>query len=1847
MRDPRAILLENALIDTRNLLNFSFPPSLRSEAEPGCYIVQARNPLTAVFQRTLVANGATPISYIPNNACLVRMSAAVAQRLAADPAVASVLPYEPYYKIKSSLLDLVLALDSGSDVAETKIAVRVLLFNDAQDNTLVQLKEGGLAIASVEPSPFGVVATTRCSPEKLAWIARLDGVQEIELDHQRVSATDLSRATIGVAPGPVNPANYLGLSGSNILVNVIDSGVDTNQPDLAGRVQWDLPASGTDSNGHGTHIAGVIAGSGSQSLSVSNAPGSPMPPSPLQFRGVAPAARLFSIATAPASSLSGADSYVQQTAARSAALISNNSWHYAGDNDYDLGAASYDAAVRDALPTMSGSQPLLFVFAAGNTGHGADDGTGGVANSIQSPGTAKNVITVGALEQLRLITNQTWSCSSNGTGASCQTNAPWLSLTDSSNQVASYSSRGNVAPGIEGATGRFKPDIVAPGTFVISARSTTWNQAAYYSLSNNFFNLSPDANYEQVLSNLDIGLGPFYRFESGTSVAAAEVSGTLALIQEFFEHRLLRTNSPALMKALLLNGARALQGGYDPRSPGATNVQGWGLVRLPGSLPASLTNAPSSAAAMLAFDQSPGEALFAGQQRTRLVSVAAAARNVPFRVTLAWTDPPGNPVAGVKLVNDLDLIVTNLDTGAVYWGNDFNAGAQFNSAWQPGNTPNSDLVNNVENVFLAPPLGSRYSVTVLVHRIGVNAVSERTDELVQDYALVISSGDGQISDALNLTDSSLSTGSLPGTTFITNTFSRSSSDFGTVLLHQRVSAFGTLPATNVIGLPGSSNAVITIGSPQQWHFYVFTNDSPYTNAVFLTFQGRSLAAAPAWTDFGNSNAPGQVWLPGADVDLYVSRDAALTNLDPNVLAAADMSLSRGANEAILYSNATPGLYYIGVKCESSEGTEYGLVVDLSQHPFVQVDGQGDELLRGFPEPAVVPNGSASLPGQAYTFYVTPDSLPVRRAILTNLVSVAAVGDRQLTLAHGDSTVVLHNHSTNAPLGTQTFIYDDSGEGDINGALLSDGPGSLRSFAGHDAAGLWVLTTSTTNQAATNLASSIFIEQQQDLAGAIAPTILPGACRQDYLAVPLSATNVTVLASIMPGTGPASIQVFPLETSPSNCPSILIDSSGVGTVLSVDDTSHPPLQPGLYIVRTCNLGQNPMAVTIQGNSIMAPVAPLPNVYNSTQSQVIPDNAVSTSAIRVTNTDPVLLAEVGVRIEHPRVSDLVLTLIAPDGTRVLLQDMRGGSSSDGLGSSVVVTNSTPVSFSGGPVAVTNTFDSGETAGTILINYDFFALPDEMRLYYENNLLFDSGLVSFRGSTNVNYGPGNATSFTIVMNQGGNPQPNTSWFYSVTSTHHDPLDVIFTENTNLTITPIKFAPAPLTNFTFSPADGLLQQGIFYLPEQSLDKLAGKPAYGQWMLEVRDARAGATNPPPTLVNWQLALWLANSQSVPIQLVHSQQITNLIGPGEIQVYQVAVPDYVSFSTNTLLNSSAPVNVLFNPIAPPTGTNASDTVLAVGSISGAWTLQTNASPGLLPGSSYFLAIQNTNPSTVSVSLVIDFDAETVITLSAATPYAKINPGPLNSSDFYRYVVSLDAVRVQFEVNGPTSDVTLVARKGPPLPSLSSYDFISANPGTNDEQIVIYDYSRPVPLNGEWFLTVVNVTGSPAAYTIMATEFQDYGTNLVLSGPTVDTNGICFSWNSLPGIHYVLQGKINVTEADWTNLSSTITASDYTTGYCLSSPSPFAYFRVVESLALVPAIPIISTVTAVSRGTLLQWTDPTNLTFQVQWTPALVPANWQPFSARVTSTTGIFQFLDDGSQTGGLSSPRFYRLRQEP
>src|SRR5437879_8495393 len=95
-------------------------------------------------------------------------------------------------------------------------------------------------------------------------------------------------------------------------------------------------------------------------------------------------------------------------------------------------------------------------------------------------------------------------------------------------------------------------------------------------------------------------------------MAAAGVSGVLALMEEFFEQRLKLGFSPALLKALLINGARSVNPdipGYDFGVTNAVKIQGWGLVNLTNSLPAAVTKADNKTWPVAFFDQSPNNTL--------------------------------------------------------------------------------------------------------------------------------------------------------------------------------------------------------------------------------------------------------------------------------------------------------------------------------------------------------------------------------------------------------------------------------------------------------------------------------------------------------------------------------------------------------------------------------------------------------------------------------------------------------------------------------------------------------------------------------------------------------------------------------------------------------------------------------------------------------------------------------------------------------------------------------------------------------------------------------------------------------------------------------------------------------------------------------------------------------------------------------------------------------------------------------------------------------------------------------------------------------------------------------------
>src|SRR5207249_2521253 len=128
----------------------------------------------------------------------------------------------------------------------------------------------------------------------------------------------------------------------------------------------------------------------------------------------------------------------------------------------------------------------------------------------------------------------------------------------------------------------------------------------------------------------------------------------------------------------------------------------------------------------------------------------------------------------------------------------------------------------------------------------------------------------------------------------------------------------------------------------------------------------------------------------------------------------------------------------------------------------------------------------------------------------------------------------------------------------------------------------------------------------------------------------------------------------------------------GDCLSISPFDSPPLRPGRYYIGVFNPSPN-----VQRIRLFATVTLNPFTIQSTLKSIggptpILDDAVTYSYITNLSHLSISSLDVGVLVRHPRISDLALTLVAPDGTRILLFEDRGALSTNGLGTFSVATN-----------------------------------------------------------------------------------------------------------------------------------------------------------------------------------------------------------------------------------------------------------------------------------------------------------------------------------------------------------------------------------------------------------------------------------------------------------------------------------------------------------------------------------------------------------------------------------------------
>ncbi|MCL2766279.1 MAG: S8 family serine peptidase [Peptococcaceae bacterium] len=450
-------------------------------------------------------------------------------------------------------------------------------------------------------------------------------------------AGEITGAAAVNTPGFVMPN---GLAGAGQIVALADSGLDAGDinnlhPDLrstAGKMpkvvalrsytERTIP---DDPSGHGTHMAATIAGTGAASDG--------------RFRGMAPEASIyFQSITNPEGDPEPPDNLADLfgPAYSAGARVHVNGWG-GGDNVYGVSASQIDDFIRE-------NPDFLAVFGVGNSGP--------ERGSVTSEGNSKNALMVGASQLPR---------------------AAFVPHSEDTRTVAGFSSRGPTADG------RVKPELLAPASAVISARSK--------------------------LAEGNLPGYPEYTRMQGTSVAAAVAGGSAALIREYFKTAVnIAEPSAAFIKATLINGSRLTAEG--------PSEKGFGIIDLAGTVIALKEGTFHT------VEESTG--ITHGQTLAYTYNVSETAGD--FKATLVWTDPAAEPDSTKALVNNLNLIVRTPD-GRVFSGNHF-----LNN-----NTP--DNVNNVEQVYLPNPVPGEYTIQVTGADVSRNAVKGSAVNR-QDFALV-------------------------------------------------------------------------------------------------------------------------------------------------------------------------------------------------------------------------------------------------------------------------------------------------------------------------------------------------------------------------------------------------------------------------------------------------------------------------------------------------------------------------------------------------------------------------------------------------------------------------------------------------------------------------------------------------------------------------------------------------------------------------------------------------------------------------------------------------------------------------------------------------------------------------------------------------------------------------------------------------------------------------------------------------------------------------------------------------------------------------------------------------------
>jgi serine protease AprX len=408
------------------------------------------------------------------------------------------------------------------------LAITVVVYGD----TILPIAEFGGTVSVSEDAIVQAGAANRGQAKKAGRVKAKKAIKKVQATKSNRKRTVKASTRVVEVLGDSRQMQGLGPgmpTGKGVGVAVVDSGIELSD-DLAGAVsafydftQGDYPVPTTpyDDFGHGTHIASLIAGQGKGDSG--------------KFQGVAPGAHLIGMKVLDGQGqgktsqvISAIEFAIQYKDALGIRII-----------NLSLGHPIYESAATDPLVKAveaAHRAGIVVVVSAGNFGLNPRTGQPGYAG-ITSPGNAPSAITVGALN-----TNKT--------------------ITRADDTLAPFSSRG--PSWIDGFA---KPDVLAPGV----------GEVAKASKAGSLFGRYPGLLYDDKDDDLQ-DFGQLAKM-SGTSMAAAEASGVVALVIEARPE--LHTN---VVKAVLEYSATPLSDKsgfrYDELEQGLGAVNGKGAIEV-------------------------------------------------------------------------------------------------------------------------------------------------------------------------------------------------------------------------------------------------------------------------------------------------------------------------------------------------------------------------------------------------------------------------------------------------------------------------------------------------------------------------------------------------------------------------------------------------------------------------------------------------------------------------------------------------------------------------------------------------------------------------------------------------------------------------------------------------------------------------------------------------------------------------------------------------------------------------------------------------------------------------------------------------------------------------------------------------------------------------------------------------------------------------------------------------------------------------------------------------------------------------------------------------------------------